>query len=156
MPVRSQITHQACEEGWSFIAEWTGVPPLALHVLNLVGVSPQGKIRRLLLLRRCMGLPGPRRRLSPPDVSCLWPQRPGSAHAKRCSHSFADPPPAWLQEHKVSFSHITVTDNLKNIGIGKGSSQLDYSTRSKRGYSWYATEPSDPGMGTSPATPVSI
>jgi len=25
-----------------------------------------------------------------------------------------------------------VTDNLKNIGTGKGSSQLDY------GYSWYA------------------
>ena len=25
-PARSQITHQACEEGWSFIAEWTGVP----------------------------------------------------------------------------------------------------------------------------------
>ena len=25
-PSRSQITHQACEEGWSFIAESTGVP----------------------------------------------------------------------------------------------------------------------------------
>jgi len=26
LPSRSQITHQACEEGWSFIAEWSGVP----------------------------------------------------------------------------------------------------------------------------------
>src|SRR5262245_47870827 len=25
-PSRSQITHLACEEGWSYIAEWTGVP----------------------------------------------------------------------------------------------------------------------------------
>src|SRR3954452_12265735 len=25
-PSRSQITHLACEEGWSFIAEWIGVP----------------------------------------------------------------------------------------------------------------------------------
>ena len=25
-PVSSHITHQACEEGWSFIAEWIGVP----------------------------------------------------------------------------------------------------------------------------------
>src|SRR6184192_1400985 len=25
-PSRTHITHQACEEGWSFIAEWTGVP----------------------------------------------------------------------------------------------------------------------------------
>ena len=36
-PARSQITHQACEEGWSFIAEWTGVP--LSSVLNVVGVS---------------------------------------------------------------------------------------------------------------------
>jgi len=25
-PSSSQITHQACEEGWSYIAEWKGVP----------------------------------------------------------------------------------------------------------------------------------
>jgi len=35
-PSRSQITHQACEEGWSFIAEWSGVP--LSYVLYLVGV----------------------------------------------------------------------------------------------------------------------
>ncbi|GAC1628354.1 MAG: hypothetical protein NVS9B13_26060 [Candidatus Acidiferrum sp.] len=40
-PSRSQITHQACEEGWSFIAEWIGVP--LSYVLNLVGVRPQAK-----------------------------------------------------------------------------------------------------------------
>jgi DMSO/TMAO reductase YedYZ molybdopterin-dependent catalytic subunit len=40
-PSRSQITHQACEEGWSFIAEWTGVP--LYYVLNLVGVSTRAK-----------------------------------------------------------------------------------------------------------------
>src|SRR5579864_7342444 len=40
-PSRSQITHLACEEGWSFIAEWTGVP--LSHVLNVVGVLPQAK-----------------------------------------------------------------------------------------------------------------
>ena len=40
-PVSRQITHQACEEGWSFIAEWIGVP--LSHVLNLVGVSPRAR-----------------------------------------------------------------------------------------------------------------
>jgi DMSO/TMAO reductase YedYZ molybdopterin-dependent catalytic subunit len=40
-PSRSQITNMACEEGWSYIAEWTGVP--LLHVLNEVGVLPQAK-----------------------------------------------------------------------------------------------------------------
>jgi DMSO/TMAO reductase YedYZ molybdopterin-dependent catalytic subunit len=40
-PSRSQITHQACEEGWSFIAEWTGVP--LSHVLELVGIHPDAR-----------------------------------------------------------------------------------------------------------------
>jgi DMSO/TMAO reductase YedYZ molybdopterin-dependent catalytic subunit len=40
-PSRTQITQLACEEGWSFIAEWIGVP--LSHVLNLVGVLPQAK-----------------------------------------------------------------------------------------------------------------
>jgi DMSO/TMAO reductase YedYZ molybdopterin-dependent catalytic subunit len=38
-PSRTQITHQACEEGWSFIAEWTGVQ--LSTVLNFVGVRPE-------------------------------------------------------------------------------------------------------------------
>jgi len=40
-PQRSQITHLACEEGWSFIAEWTGVP--LSHVLEIAGILPQAK-----------------------------------------------------------------------------------------------------------------
>jgi DMSO/TMAO reductase YedYZ molybdopterin-dependent catalytic subunit len=41
MPMRSQITHQACEEGWSFIAEWSGVA--LSEVLARVGLSPRAK-----------------------------------------------------------------------------------------------------------------
>ena len=37
----SQITQLICEEGWSYIAEWTGVP--LSHILNLAGVQPQAK-----------------------------------------------------------------------------------------------------------------
>ena len=40
-PSHSQITHQACEEGWSFIAEWTGVR--LSHVLDLVGADPRAR-----------------------------------------------------------------------------------------------------------------
>ena len=40
-PARSQITHLACEEGWSYIAEWTGVP--LAQLLDRVGVLPQAK-----------------------------------------------------------------------------------------------------------------
>ncbi len=40
-PSSSQITQLACEEGWSFIAEWVGVP--LSHVLSVVGTLPQAR-----------------------------------------------------------------------------------------------------------------
>jgi DMSO/TMAO reductase YedYZ molybdopterin-dependent catalytic subunit len=40
-PCRSPITHLACEEGWSFIAEWIGAP--LSHVLDVVGILPQAR-----------------------------------------------------------------------------------------------------------------
>jgi len=40
-PSRTQITHQACEEGWSFIAEWTGVS--LSHILEKVEAHPDAK-----------------------------------------------------------------------------------------------------------------
>ena len=40
-PSHSQITHLACEEGWSFIAEWIGVP--LSHLLDVVGTLPQAR-----------------------------------------------------------------------------------------------------------------
>ena len=41
LPVRSQITEVVCEEGWSYVAEWTGTP---LHeVLNVAGVVPDAR-----------------------------------------------------------------------------------------------------------------
>jgi DMSO/TMAO reductase YedYZ molybdopterin-dependent catalytic subunit len=40
-PSRSQITQLACEEGWSFIAEWVGAP--LSHILSAAGVDTQAK-----------------------------------------------------------------------------------------------------------------
>src|SRR5690348_4179084 len=40
-PQRSQITHLACEEGWSYIAEWIGVP--LSHLLDRVGTLRQAR-----------------------------------------------------------------------------------------------------------------
>ncbi|HML17157.1 MAG TPA: molybdopterin-dependent oxidoreductase, partial [Bryobacteraceae bacterium] len=40
-PSRSQITAIQCEEGWSYIAEWIGVP--LFHVLSVAGVRPEAK-----------------------------------------------------------------------------------------------------------------
>ena len=41
MPSRTQITRHTCEEGWSAIAQWTGVPLSA--VLEAVGVLPTAR-----------------------------------------------------------------------------------------------------------------
>jgi DMSO/TMAO reductase YedYZ molybdopterin-dependent catalytic subunit len=40
-PVRSHITSLTCEEGWNYVAEWTGAP--LSHLLDLAGVSPKAK-----------------------------------------------------------------------------------------------------------------
>ena len=85
LPSRTQITHQACEEGWSFIAEWTGVP--LSHVLDRVGVStrakyvvfyPFGGTRSRATASTCR-TPGTRRRCSP-TASMARSCRPGTGH----------------------------------------------------------------------------
>ena len=41
LPAEHHITLHACEEGWSYIAEWTGVR--LSHVLKLVGTRPEAR-----------------------------------------------------------------------------------------------------------------
>ena len=41
MPSRTQITKHACEEGWTTIGEWTGVP--LSRVLDAVGLKPEAR-----------------------------------------------------------------------------------------------------------------
>lgn len=41
MPERTQITKHTCEEGWSAIAEWTGVP--LRTVLEAAGIQPSAR-----------------------------------------------------------------------------------------------------------------
>lgn len=48
MPSRTQITRHDCVEGWSCIAEWTGVQ--MGRVLDLAGVRPEGRF----VVLRCM------------------------------------------------------------------------------------------------------
>jgi DMSO/TMAO reductase YedYZ molybdopterin-dependent catalytic subunit len=40
-PIRSQITEVVCEEGWSYISEWTGTP--LSEILKDSGVLPQAR-----------------------------------------------------------------------------------------------------------------
>jgi DMSO/TMAO reductase YedYZ molybdopterin-dependent catalytic subunit len=128
-PSRSQITHQACEEGWSFIAEWSGVP--LSYVLNLVGVSPQAKYVVFFPFDESwdsLDLPDayhPQTFLAYNLNAQDLPTPHGAPLRVRVARQLGYKSVKYL-------SRITVTDNLKNIGKGFGSAAPEY------GYSWYA------------------
>ena len=128
-PSRTQITHQACEEGWSFIAEWTGVP--LSYVLNLVGVRPQARYVVFFPFDPFWDS------LDMPDA---WHPQTLLAYAMN-GEDLPAPHGApvrlrvarQLGYKSIKYlARITVTDTLKNIGKGWGSYSPEI------GYSWYA------------------
>lgn len=134
-PSRSQITHQACEEGWSFIAEWIGVP--LSYVLNLVGALPQAKYVVVL----------PYENDDPPNVWWESIDMADALHPQTLLAYGMNGPelpaphgapirlkvPRQLGYKNVKYLYrITVTDTVKNIGKGLGGAFAE------DGYSWYA------------------
>jgi DMSO/TMAO reductase YedYZ molybdopterin-dependent catalytic subunit len=135
LPVHSQVTHQACEEGWSFIAEWIGVQ--LSYVLDLVGTMPQAKYVVFT----------PYENDDPPNVwwesidmaDALHPQ---TLMAYGMNGSDLPIPhgaplrlkvPRQLGYKNTKYLHrVTVTDSVAKIGKGLGGSFPE------DGYSWYA------------------
>ena len=135
LPSRSQITHQACEEGWSFIAEWTGVP--LSYVLNLAGVLEGAKYVVFITLPE-KGHPLGKKwgSLDMPDA---WHPQTLLAYGMN-GEAIPTPhgapvrvrvPRALGFKSLKYLSRITVTDTVKNIGKGWGSSSPE------NGFSWY-------------------
>lgn len=129
-PRRSQITHLACEEGWSYIAEWTGVP--LSHILDLAGTSPQA---RYVIYRSLQ--PGVWESIDMADA--LHPQTlvTHGMNGGDLPIGFGGPlrlrVPRQLGYKSVKYiAHLTVTDDLKRFGKGLGSVSPEY------GYAWYA------------------
>ena len=129
-PSRSQITQLACEEGWSYIAEWTGVP--LSHVLNLVGVQPQAKYIVYFSI-------DPDWWESIDMADALHPQTfiAYGLNGDELPIGNGGPLrlrlPRQLGYKSVKFiTHMTVTDSLKGFGKGLGSAAPE------AGYTWYA------------------
>lgn len=129
LPSRTQITHQACEEGWSFIAEWTGVP--LSDVLNLAGVHPKAKYVAFFPFDM---------NWDSLDMADAWHPQTLLAYAMN-GQELPAPHGApvrlrvarQLGYKSVKYlARITITDTLKNIGSGLGSISPEI------GYSWYA------------------
>jgi len=129
-PSRSQITHLACEEGWSFIAEWIGVP--LAHVLDLVGILPHAKY--VVYFSHEKGW------WDSVDMSdALHPQTfiaygfNGGELPVGHGGPLRMRVPRQLGYKSVKYiTHLTVTDSLKGFGTGLGSAAPE------AGYAWYA------------------
>ncbi len=128
-PSRTQITHQACEEGWSFIAEWTGVP--LSFVLNMLGVQPQARYVVYFAMDDSWDSIDIAEALHPQTLLAYG--RNGEELPADYGAPLRMKVPRQLGYKNVKFlSSITVTDSLKKIRNGQGSISPDY------GYSWYA------------------
>lgn len=129
-PIRSQITHLACEEGWSYIAEWTGAP--LSHVLNLVGTLPKA---RYVVYRSFQ-----KEWWESIDMSDAMHPQTILTHAMNGGDlpvPFGGPlrlrVPRQLGYKSIKYvTHLTVTDDLKRFGKGLGSVEPEF------GYAWYA------------------
>jgi DMSO/TMAO reductase YedYZ molybdopterin-dependent catalytic subunit len=129
-PHSTQITFIACEEGWSYVAEWSGVP--LAHILDLVGALPQA---RYVIYRSIQ-----------PDwwesidmADALHPQTllTLGMNGVDLPVPFGGPlrlrVPRQLGYKNVKYiTSLTVTDSLKRFGKGLGSSAPE------GGYAWYA------------------
>ena len=129
-PSSSQITHLACEEGWSYIAEWIGVP--LHHVLDRVGTLPQA---RYVIYRSFQ--PGWWESIDMADA--LHPQTlitfgmNGGELPVRFGGPLRLRVPRQLGYKSVKYiTRLTVTDSLKRFGKGLGSASPE------GGYAWYA------------------
>ena len=130
MEVRSQVTEVSCEEGWSYVAEWTGTP--LATVLNSLGVLPSA---RWLVYYS-----------SDPDwwesididealhsqTLLAWGMNGGDLPVP-----FGGPlrlrVPRQLGYKSVKFlDRLVLTDSLDSFGDGSGQSAVT------KGYAWYA------------------
>ena len=129
LPSRTQITHQACEEGWSFIAEWGGAP--LSTVLDLVRVRPEA--------RWVVFYPFDEYWDSIDIVEARHPQTllAYSMNGGDLTTGHGAPlrlrVPRQLGYKSIKYlSRITLVDSLDGVENGKGSFSPEI------GYSWYA------------------
>jgi DMSO/TMAO reductase YedYZ molybdopterin-dependent catalytic subunit len=129
-PSSSHVTMIGCEEGWTYIAEWTGVP--LSRVLEAAGAKAEARFAVYRAIQ--------------PDwwdsidmADALHPQTlvAYGMNGAELPVPFGGPlrmrVARQLGYKNVKYiNHITLTDNLKLIGNGLGSASPD------AGYAWYA------------------
>ena len=130
LPRKSEITEVACEEGWSYVAEWIGTP--LSGVLREVGVLPQARYVAYFSVE-------PDQWDSLDMGEALHPQTflTMGMNDGELPVAFGGPlrmrVPMQLGYKNLKFlRHITVTDSMKRFGKGLGSASPE------GGYAWFA------------------
>jgi DMSO/TMAO reductase YedYZ molybdopterin-dependent catalytic subunit len=129
-PERSQITEVACEEGWSYIAEWIGTP--LVDVLHSVGALPQARYVVYFSIEKDWWESIDMADALHPQTLLTWGMNDGELPV-----GFGGPlrlrVPRQLGYKSVKYlTRLTVTDDIKKFGKGLGSASPE------SGYSWYA------------------
>lgn len=128
--VRSQITEVACEEGWSYVAEWIGTPLSA--VLNEVGILPQTRYIVYFSIDGVLWDSLDMADAHHPQTLLTLGMNDGDLPVP-----FGGPlrmrVPRQLGYKSIKYViHLTATDSLKPFGKGLGSNSPE------GGYAWYA------------------
>jgi DMSO/TMAO reductase YedYZ molybdopterin-dependent catalytic subunit len=129
-PVSKQITEVACEEGWSYIAEWIGTP--LVEVLNASGLLAQARYIVYYSNDRDWWESIDMADALHPQTLLTWGMNDGDLPV-----SFGGPlrlrVPRQLGYKSVKYiTRLTATDSLKGFGKGVGSASPE------GGYAWYA------------------
>jgi DMSO/TMAO reductase YedYZ molybdopterin-dependent catalytic subunit len=129
-PIRSHITEVACEEGWSYVAEWIGTP--LIEVLHAAGVLPQARYIVYFSIERDWWESIDMADALHPQTLLTLGMNDGDLPV-----SFGGPlrlrVPRQLGYKSVKYiTRITATDTLKGFGKGLGSASPE------AGYAWYA------------------
>ena len=129
-PVRRHITEIACEEGWSYIAEWIGTP--LLDVLHAAGITPQARYVVYFSIQKSWWDSIDMADALHPQTLLVYAMNDGDLPV-----TFGGPlrlrVPRQLGYKSVKYiNRLAVTDSLQGFGKGLGSSS------SQAGYAWYA------------------
>lgn len=128
--VRSQITEVICEEGWSYVAEWSGTPLAA--VLDASGVRPTARYIVYFSSDPDWWQSIDIDEAMHPQTLLAW-----GMNGADLPVPFGGPlrlrVPRQLGYKSVKFiNRIVVTDSLDGFGSGRGQSAVN------DGYAWYA------------------
>jgi DMSO/TMAO reductase YedYZ molybdopterin-dependent catalytic subunit len=129
-PVRRQITEIACEEGWSYVAEWAGTP--LVDVLRAAGIMPQARYIVYFSIERSWWESIDMADALHPQTLLAYAMNDGDLPV-----AFGGPlrlrVPRQLGYKSVKYiNRLAVTDSLERFGKGLGSASPE------GGYAWYA------------------